>query len=174
MAFPELHPVLSGFPSGFVLLLLAVECMARTRYCVAIKEPLLSTTRYVCIAAIVVSTAAAFLSGYQASYLAGEIKDADMQLLSLHHAMGRLLLINACLLGVFFWLSRVAKRGGLVCAWCYLACLILQTGIAFYTGLQGGRLVFERGIGVKVMAVESPLASKDPHLSLQETSRDET
>jgi len=141
-----LHPPLSGMPSAFVVLLALVELLRLSpRFYVS-----LAVTRKVLVAAVVVSTLAVFLSGYQASGLLGDLAPQVQEELGRHHAWGRGLLINSLLMGAFTWLGGRATHGkGFVLA-LYIVTLIVQLGLTAYVGYMGGGLVFDRGLGVSV------------------------
>lgn len=139
-----LHPPLSGMPMAFVTLLALVELC---RFSPKLRASL-HVTRRVLIAAVVVSTLATFLSGYQAS---GDLKDLAPEVegeLGSHHAWGRLLLITSLMMGAFAWIAGRATRGkGFVSA-LYLCTLAAQVALCASVGFMGGALVFERGLGV--------------------------
>ncbi len=141
-----LHPPLSGLPLGFVLLLACVEAL-RVR---PTLRPTLLITRRVLIIAVIFSTVATFLSGYQASGDLGDLA-ADVQgELGRHHAYGRLLLINSLVMGTFSWIAGRAVHGRTFVTVIYYITLAIQLGLTIAVGWMGGALVFERGLGVRV------------------------
>lgn len=143
-----LHPPLSGMPLAFIAMLSCVELM-RTR--VAWRSSL-RLTRNVALVAVVVSTGVSFLSGYQASSPLGDLSTDIEAALGTHHAYGRLLLINALLMGTFAWLEARAARGRGVLFCLYLTTLLAQLGLTLLVGYLGGSLVFTHGLGVKTPA----------------------
>lgn len=140
-----LHPPLSGLPFGFVTLLAVVELLRLAPS----RNESLSTTRRVLIIAIVVSTLATFLSGYQASDSLGDLSPEVQGELGRHHAYGRFLLINALLMGALSWIASRAIHGKRVMMALYIATVIAQLGLTVAVGYMGGALVFERGLGVQ-------------------------
>lgn len=141
-----LHPPVSGMPLAFIAMLTCVELL-RIR---APWRESLRVTRGVVIVAVVVSTVAAFLSGYQASSPLGDLSTEVQSALGTHHAYGRLLLINALLLGTFAWLESRATHGRGVLFILYLMTLLAQVGITLFVGYLGGGLVFTHRLGVSV------------------------
>lgn len=146
----QLHPALSGLPGAFIALLAVVEgaCFFRGTQC---PRPL----RSVIVCAVLAATVAAFLSGYQASSALGDLPADVSSELGFHHAVGRFLLIGAFLLAVFAWLAAVARRRQALFRLLYLSALAAQVSVNIWVGLLGGRLVFERGVGVSVQAVRA-------------------
>jgi hypothetical protein len=141
-----LHPPLSGMPLAFVALLGCVELL---RIRAPLREPL-KITRAVLIVAVVASTVAVFLSGYQASSPLGDLSPEIQAALGTHHALGRLLLINALLLGTFAWLESRATHGKRVLFSLYSFALLVQLGLTLSVGYLGGGLVFTHRLGVSV------------------------
>lgn len=140
-----LHPPLSGMPLAFVILLALVEVCRMFSKCRATLE----VTRSVLLAAVIVSTVAAFLSGYQASGSLGDLAPAVQEDLGSHHAWGRALLINSLVMGTFFWLGARATHGKRFVEAIYFFALALQLGLSVAVGYMGGELVFGRGLGVR-------------------------
>jgi len=141
-----LHPPLSGMPLAFIALLACVELLGIRA---ALREPL-KMTRAVLIIAVVVSTVVVFLSGYQASNPLGDLSPEIQAALGTHHALGRLLLINALLLGTFAWLESRATHGKRVLIMLYCVALLVQLGLTLMVGYLGGGLVFSHRLGVSV------------------------
>lgn len=141
-----LHPPVSGMPLAFIVMLTCVE-LSRIR---AARRESLRVTRGVVIVAVVVSTVAAFLSGYQASSPLGDLSTEVQSALGTHHAYGRLLLINSLLMGAFALLESRAKHGRGVLFLLYLVTLFAQIGITLLVGYLGGGLVFTHRLGVSV------------------------
>jgi uncharacterized membrane protein len=133
-------------PLAFIAMLSCVELL---RVRAVWREPL-KMTRVVVIVAVVVSTAAAFFSGYQASSPLGDLSPLVQSALGTHHAYGRLLLINALLMGTFAWLEGRATHGRGVLLFLYLATLFAQLGVTVLVGYLGGGLVFTHRLGVSV------------------------
>lgn len=94
------------------------------------------------------STVAAFISGYLAHSLAGELSREIQSRIESHHQWGKAILfvILPCLfIRVVAYKARYSQR----ILWvlygaCFLGSLILIT----YTGYLGGQLVFSDGVGV--------------------------
>lgn len=140
-----LHPPLSGMPLAFVTLLALLE-LSR----IVPKLPSFpAVTRHVLVCAVVVSTVATFLSGYQASSSLGDLLPAVQQELGSHHAWGRILLINSLLLGTFSWLATRATHGKGALSVLYFLALAVQLALSVTVGFMGGELVFGRGLGVR-------------------------
>ena len=139
-----LHPPLSGMPLAFIVMLSCVELLRTTARW---RQPL-QGTRSVVILAVVLSTTFAFFSGYQASSPLGDLPTHIQAALGSHHAYGRLLLVNALLLGTFSWLEARATHGKGVLSCFYIISLIVQLGLTLFVGYLGGGLVFTHRLGV--------------------------
>ena len=96
------------------------------------------------------STACVFFSGYQASSSLVDMAAVVEAELGTHHAVGRLLLINAIVMATFFRVSRVATHGRAVFRCLYVVTLLLQLLLTVWVGYMGGNLVFHRGLGVQM------------------------
>lgn len=132
-------------PLAFASLLLLLEVCARFTAVFRV----ISVARALLLPAVALSCVAAFLSGYQASSSMGHVSEGAEAALGIHHALGRFVLINALLVGLFAWLARIARQGrGLFCALYYLA-LITQVGLTLWVGFLGGKLVFAHDVGVQ-------------------------
>lgn len=138
------HPPLSGMPLAFIAMLVCVELLRARR---AWRESL-RVTRNVAITAVVISTASAFFSGYQASSSLGDLSAEIQGALGDHHAYGRLLLFNALLLGTFAWLESRASHGKGCMFSLYILTLLVQVGLTLLVGYLGGGLVFNHRLGV--------------------------
>ncbi len=141
----SLHPPLSGIPLSFVALLVVIEMLRWTRW----GKGIATFTSFV-VVATVVSTTAAFFSGYQAVSDLGEISEATEQLISQHHTIGRLLMFNAFALATSHWITSVAAHGKSFFHASYYFFLVVQLVLTMWAGYFGGNLVFEHAIGVKV------------------------
>jgi uncharacterized membrane protein len=142
----DLHPPISGLPLASVLLLLASEALALVPRFRGSQE-IVRITAVVCC---VVSVAAAFLSGYQASSQAGALVRTAEDAMSQHHSLGRLLLINSLLLATFFLLRRYAVRGKRILTALYYVTFFIQVTLTVWVGYLGGQLVFSHGVNVRV------------------------
>ena len=141
-----LHPPLSGMPLAFIVMLSCFEIMGvRKTWRGHVK-----VTRFAAIVAVVASTAVTFLSGYQASSPLGDLSTEIQAALASHHAYGRLLLVNALLMGTFAWVESRAMHGKRVLFFLYLITLITQLGLTILVGYLGGALVFTHRLGVSV------------------------
>ncbi len=140
-----LHPPLSGMPLAFVALLTLLEV---SRLVPSLRSSL-RVTRRVLVCAVVVSTIATFLSGYQASSSLGDLNPVVQEELGSHHAWGRILLINSLLMGTFCWLSARATHGRSALSVLYFVALAVQLALSLSVGWMGGELVFGRGLGVR-------------------------
>jgi uncharacterized membrane protein len=98
--------------------------------------------------AVVISTTFAFFSGYQASSSLGDLSAEIQGAIGAHHAYGRLLLVNALLLGTFAWLESRATHGRRFVLSLYILTLLTQLGLTALVGYLGGGLVFIHRIGV--------------------------
>ncbi len=108
----------------------------------------LLVTRRILIFAVVVSTALAFMSGYQASSPLGDVSADIQSAVGRHHAYGRLLLINALLMVSFAWLGGRALHGRKTLLFLYSVSLVTQLALSLFVGYLGGDLVFGYGVGV--------------------------
>ena len=131
-------------PLALILMLSCVE-LARTT---TRWRQSLRTTRSVVILAVVLTTTFAFFSGYQASGPLGDLPPQVQAALGSHHAYGRLLLVNALLLGTFAWLEARATHGRRVLSLLYAVTLIAQLVLTLFVGYLGGALVFTHRLGV--------------------------
>jgi uncharacterized membrane protein len=141
----DLHPVCSGLPLASALLLIGAEMLVFVPQLIAARE----TLRASAVACCVIAVTSAFLSGYQASSLAGELPTAVEGAMANHHSLGRFLLINSILLITFFCLMRIAVHGKALMRSLYYLTFVLQVGLTFWVGYLGGQLVFEHGVNVK-------------------------
>ena len=146
----SLHPPLSGLPLSFILLLVGVEC-ARSR---SKWRDSLAPVVGPLVIATAIGTISAFLSGYQASSALVDLTPAVEAELGTHHALGRLLLINAILMVAFFRVSKTATHGRALLKSLYFITLLAQLVLTLWVGKMGGGLVFERGLGVHVLPQE--------------------
>lgn len=138
------HPPLSGTPLAFIALLVCVEVLRGRR----VWRDSLRVTRNVASMAVVISTTFAFFSGYQASSSLGDLSAEIQGAIGAHHAYGRLLLVNALLLGTFAWLESRATHGRRFIVSLYILTLLTQLGLTALVGYLGGALVFIHRIGV--------------------------
>lgn len=143
----SLHPPLSGLPFSFVLLLVGVECARLRRELRDRLAPAVSPL----VIITVLSTICTFLSGYQASSTLNELAPVVEAELGTHHAVGRLLVINAIIMATFFRVSRTATHGRQFLRSLYFLTLALQLTLTVWVGYMGGELVFSRGLGVTVL-----------------------
>lgn len=132
-------------PLAFTLLLCCVEVLRQ----VSSFAKILTAARLLLVSAIVLSSLATFLSGYQASALMGELSEPAEAALGVHHAIGRFVLINSVLLGAFAWLSAVARQRQQLFRGLYVLALVSQLVLVVWVGTLGGELVFSHRIGVK-------------------------
>ena len=145
-----IHPPLSGMPLAFIMLLVVVELIRLRGW----MRDRLIVTRDVVVYAVVVSTVCSFLSGYQASSNLGDLAQEVSDALGRHHALGRLLLINAILMLVFHVVSKVAIHGKRLMQWLYFVTVVIQLLLSCWVGYLGGSLVFDRGLGVVSQAIK--------------------
>ena len=140
----DLHPSFSGIPLAGVLLLVASEVL-RLIPSLRLARAVVQTTAVVLC---VVSVAAAFLSGYQASSRAGELSGVVEEAMARHHSLGRVLLINAVLLATCFFLARIAIHGRRVLQTLYYVAFVIQITLTVWVGYLGGQLVFTHAVNV--------------------------
>jgi uncharacterized membrane protein len=143
----DLHPVLSGLPFASAVLLLTAELMV----CIPRTRVTGETLRRCAVIACPVATVAAFLSGYQASSLAGEVAKPIESVIGTHHALGRFLLIDALLLAAFFFLATKALHGKGVMRTLYYGTALGYIVLTLIVGNLGGSLVFEHGVNVRLI-----------------------
>jgi uncharacterized membrane protein len=106
------------------------------------------------LAFAILGVTAAFFSGYQANELANQTFKVDDAAISLHHSLGRWLLLLAIPLGGLGITAEIATQGKQVFRGLYLFCLFISAGLVLVTGYMGGELVFKHGAGV--YAVSAP------------------
>ena len=140
----SLHPVCSGFPVAVLTLLVVNELLVFFK-----REQSGIRIRFFLVCSLAFGSSCAFLTGYEASSLAGDLSEKVLALLSRHHATGRLLLINAFLISVFFWLSTFARYNQRLFHIAYYLTIFIQIGLTMYVGMLGGSLVFDCGVGVR-------------------------
>jgi len=143
-----LHPPLSGLPLAFILLLVGIEALRLTRL-----RGLLAGFRAVLVSVICVAVLAAFFSGYQAVGRVGDASQVTQDAISLHHIIGRLLLLNSLLLAGSLWLSVIASQRRWIFSSAYYAILMVQLSLVLYAGYLGGELVFRHGLGMPVVNI---------------------
>jgi uncharacterized membrane protein len=139
----QIHPILSGVPASFLFFLIVSEILPFTRF-----QPFATTVRWIAVIALASGCSLAFISGYQASYLAGDISEQANEVLSQHHTFGKLLFINSLLLLTALVLGRVATRGKVWVQRLYYFSALLEVFLLILTGRLGGALVFEHAVGV--------------------------
>lgn len=140
----QFHPPLSGMPLTFALLAVAAELMA-LKSSLRLKADVI---RFAALSGCVLSTAAAFLSGYQASNGLPDLSPEVESALGSHHASGRMLLIDAVLVCTFAWIRSIATHGKGIFAALYYVTLAIFVVLVLYVGSLGGSLVFDYGVGV--------------------------
>lgn len=163
----QIHPILSGVPASFLFLLIVSEILPFTRF-----QLFADAVRATAVISLAVGTALAFISGYQASYLAGDILPPVNEVLSQHHTFGKLLLINSLLLLTALVLRKVATRGEIWMQRLYYISLVLEVILLFCTGRLGGALVFEHAVGVVAPCARECSAMPASPLSGTRASRD--
>jgi uncharacterized membrane protein len=139
----QLHPPCSGMPLAFVILLVVVEVMALCRPLMPVRG-----IRAVVVAACMLATLVAFLTGYQASSGTSELSEVQKEVLSIHHSLGKLLLCNVVLLGTWCFVLAVAKERLRTWRALYLLALVIQLTLTAWVGFLGGELVFRHGVGL--------------------------
>ena len=138
------HPPLSGFPLACLSLQIVAEALS-----------LFASTRRICsgpraflVSSTVLSCLLVFLSGYQASSALGDLSPVAQETLATHHAIARLVVINALLMGAFFFVSHIASHGKRIFIALYGVTLLVQVALTLLVGYHGGALVFTHGLGV--------------------------
>lgn len=147
----QLHPPLSGFPLSCIVMLALVEALR----IFVLPPDRVEWARKFLVFSVVVATAAAFFSGYQASAPLAEAPSEIQAVLGRHHALGRLLLINSLLLVTFFLVAARAAHGKKIMESLYRLTVIAQLAMALWVGSLGGSLVFDHGVGVNRPGVET-------------------
>ena len=139
----NLHPPLTAFPPALLGVVLLLEIFSLWKRYPKVRAAI-SINLWLAALFVVL----AFLSGYQARELAGGVATAVEEHIEEHHFFGRLLLfaIFPCAILHLAWERAIyAKRAfGMAYAIFFLMCVTLVT----LTGLEGGELVFEYGVGV--------------------------
>jgi uncharacterized membrane protein len=141
----DLHPACSGLPLAGVLLLIASELLVFVTRLPYLRDTLRATAVVFCLLAVT----CAFLSGYQASSVAGELQPVVEGAMANHHSLGRFLLINSVLLATFFWLMRIAVHGKSLMLVLYYLAFLVQVILTAWVGYLGGQLVFSHGVNVR-------------------------
>lgn len=152
----QLHPPLSGFPLACIVLLVVVEVFAL----LGRSSDRVEWARRFLVFAVLLATSAAFLSGYQASSPLSEAPSQIQDALGVHHAVGRLMLINSILLAAFALVATRALHGKRVILSLYHLTVIIQLGLAVWVGSLGGSLVFDHGVGVRQPIAETATAAR--------------
>lgn len=141
------HPPLVAFPLALILTSALLEVGRLTRWrerCGQAAEITLSLAAFFVVMA--------FLSGYQASELAGELAPQVQEHVAQHHALGRLLLIAIFPTCFLAWLRSRATHARGVFAGLYLLALAVCVVLVVLTGWEGGELVFEHAVGVRQLS----------------------
>jgi uncharacterized membrane protein len=148
----HIHPALSGMPIAFCLLLCLLELSrivpAWRNACEGARVPVLL--------ACVVSIIAAFVSGYHASSLLGDLEQPLEDAVGLHHAWGRMALIVALVACALFWIARVATHGRRFFVALYYFALAVFLLLTVWVGHLGGELVFTHDIASSLVPAASP------------------
>ncbi len=143
MAAYNFHPALVAFPLALLVIVFLLELGRFTRW-----RELCQRAAWVNLLFATLFVVLAFLSGYKASELAGELGAAAQAQLETHHGLGRLLMFAifpACFLG---WIRHRATHGRAFFEILYLLTLITCVSLVLLAGFNGGRLVFEHAVGV--------------------------
>lgn len=141
----SLHPPLSGLPLAAALALVVCEVIAvfpATRSRGNLHRP-------VFVLCVVLAACLSFLSGYQASSQLSAVSPEVEAELGKHHSLGRLYLLSALALGAFQLVRSRARHGRAILGALYYLALAGVVALTLWVGALGGRLVFERGVGVK-------------------------
>ncbi len=152
----QLHPPLSGFPLSCIVLLVVVEVFS----ILGRSSDRVEWARRFLVFAVLLATTAAFLSGYQASSPLSEAPSPIQDALGLHHAVGRIMLINSILLAAFALVASRALHGKRVIQSLYHLTVVIQLGLALWVGSLGGSLVFDHAVGVRKPTAETATAAR--------------
>lgn len=139
----NLHPIFSGFPLAFFLLLILFELLALKRNWA--KEASLVALTLTCLGVLL-----AFFSGYQGHEFANQTHKVPEETIVWHHNLGRILLFATVALCCLGWASAHAKFHRTIFRSVYIGILLICLGLTVYVGFLGGELVFKYGAGVKV------------------------
>lgn len=139
----NLHPALSSLPTALLILVLIFEIFNKW-----ITPNRLDLAIRITIAIAAVSIGAAFYSGYNAAETADQTFKIADDLISNHHAWGRILLFVVIPCALLRFILPIAKHGGKIIEVIYIILLISLIGLSTATGFLGGELVFKHGAGV--------------------------
>lgn len=145
----SLHPPLSGLPLAAALALLVCEALAG----LPVTRSRGNLYRPIFVVCVVIAACLSFFSGYQASSQLGAISTEIEGELAKHHSLGRFYLISALALGAFHVVRSRARHGRAILVVLYYIALVAVVTLTVWAGALGGKLVFERGVGVKAEAL---------------------
>lgn len=145
----SLHPPLSGLPLAATLALVVCEVIA----VFPVTRPRGILFRPVFVLGVVVAACLSFLSGYQASSDLGALSPEVEVELAKHHSLGRLYLLTALALGAFQLVRSRARHGRVLLGILYYLALVGVVIFTLWVGSLGGKLVFDRGVGVRSEAL---------------------
>ncbi|MCB0338443.1 MAG: hypothetical protein KDD53_02515 [Bdellovibrionales bacterium] len=147
----HLHPFLSSFP----VVLCSCALLSEFLFVFSKRREFRLVTRF-SIVLLLLSTIAAFLSGYLASDLANQTFVISNDLIERHHFTGQILLFLVFPLSILNFARDYASYGKLGFSITFQVVLLATVLTAFVTGFRGGELVFEHGAGVSAV----PLSTK--------------
>jgi len=145
----SLHPPLSGLPLAAALALVVCEVIA----VIPVTRSRGNLYRPGFVLCVVLAACLSFLSGYQASSQLRALSTEVEGELAKHHSLGRLYLLSALTLGAFHLVRGRARHGRAVLGVLYYLALVSVVALTLWVGSLGGKLVFERGVGVSTEAL---------------------
>lgn len=140
----DLHPVFTHFPISLLILVFVAELL------LSFKGAGEETHRFISFILwfSVVTTIAAFFTGYNASENANKTFMVPDAAIATHYAFGRLLVFSAPITAVLQLASRKAINAKKIFRTIYLLSLLTSAVLAVMSGFYGGELVFKHGAGV--------------------------
>ncbi|MCO6432189.1 MAG: hypothetical protein J5J00_15130 [Deltaproteobacteria bacterium] len=99
---------------------------------------------------LVITTAAAFFSGYQAADSASLSFQVSEDVIAEHHNIGRLALFLVLPAAALRFIASGAKHARAIFFTLYYASLVSLCALIILAGFKGGQLVFQYGAGVSL------------------------
>lgn len=148
-SFDLIHPILSSFPLGTFLVIIALEVFLYVQYRSGRETVLLNRIILALQVWFTFVITATYFSGTIAASELAEVSTEANSALELHWLMARTLLLTTIPLVPLRILAMKALQGKKLLWGTYSALLVLLLGLLIMTGSLGGRLVFEFALGVQ-------------------------
>lgn len=141
---PSLHPPFAAFPVALLTVVVLLELS--TFFWRSEKRDAVIATNLVLA---LVFTSVAFFSGYYARDALNVVTPEIDKKISDHHQSGRLLLFALFPCVMLYFAALKATHGRKAFRVVYLISLMICFALLYNTGLAGGELVFQHGVGVR-------------------------